>query len=98
MLNTRVGLLSRARGKGIPQGGVTDEEVRQMPLNSISLPGGSLSKVRKSHVHAGVTLSAADRKEGRTMAEALVEANMQSPSGENFAETFGKQPLLLLEG
>ena len=60
MLDARVGLLSRARGQGIPQGGVEEEEVRQVPLDGISLPGGGLSKVGKSHVNASVALSAAD--------------------------------------
>ena len=98
VLNAGIGLLSRARGQGVPQSGVEEEEVRQMPLDGVSLPGCGLTKVRKSHMHAGVAMRAADRKEGGAVVEAFVKANIEAPRRKDLAETLEKEPLLLLAG
>ena len=98
VLDAGEGLLSRARGKGVPQSGVEKEEVRQMPLDGVSLPGCGLSKVRKSHMHAGVAMRAADRQEGGVVVEAFIKANIEPPRRKDLAESLEKEPLLLLAG
>ena len=98
VLDAGEGLLSRARGKGVPLGGIEEEEVRQMPLDGISLLRRGLTQIGKRDVHAGIAMRTADRQEGGAMVEAFVKANVETPSGKDLPETLEKEPLLSLAG
>ena len=98
VLNAGEGLLSRARGKGVPLSGIEKEEVRQMPLDGVSFPGRGLTKIRKRHMHAGIAMGAADRQEGGAVVEAFIKANVKPASGKDLTETLEKKPLLPLAG